>query len=168
MPAPKIRPPHMTVTPTRRIRTNFTAYSPTQGLATPTCHRLSPSVRRRPPAAGGEAADDRCPQGGISTRRPSADCSSTLPHEAGRWHVSGRSGRLQATDDPPARERIVKKVHVRELKTSAVAPECFGSAASGMRRTIAPDLPTRSEVRRRVNGAGPPSRLCRRVPPDGK
>jgi hypothetical protein len=23
-----------------------------------------------------------------------------LPHEAGRWHVSGRSGRLQATDRP--------------------------------------------------------------------
>ena len=28
------------------------------------------------------------------------DCSSTLPREAGRWHVSGRSGRLQATDRP--------------------------------------------------------------------
>src|SRR6516164_4306100 len=45
-----------------------------------------------PQAAGGEAADDRRPRGGqLCTRRPPADCSSTLPHEAGRWHVSGRS-----------------------------------------------------------------------------
>jgi len=38
--------------------------------------------------------------------------------------------------DPPAREHIVTKVHVRELKNPA--PECRRSAASGMRRTIAP------------------------------
>jgi hypothetical protein len=31
--------------------------------------------------------------------------------------------------DPPARERIVKKVHVRELKNPAVTPECRRSAA---------------------------------------
>ena len=53
-----------------------------------------------PRAAGGETADDRRPRGGVSTRRPPTDCSSTLPHEAGRWHVSGRSGRLRATDRP--------------------------------------------------------------------
>ena len=36
-----------------------------------------------PRAAGGETADDRRPRGGLSTRRPPTDCSSTLPHEAG-------------------------------------------------------------------------------------
>ena len=51
------------------------------------CPRLS-AARRRPPAgtppttAARETPQDRA-----------ADCSSTLPHEAGRWHVSGRPGR---------------------------------------------------------------------------
>jgi hypothetical protein len=90
----------------------------------------SAKSRKSPQAAGGEAADDRRPQGGISTRRPPADCSSTLPHEAGRWHVSGRSEAGPATrTDPPARGQSVTEAHVRELKNPAVAPECFRSAA---------------------------------------
>jgi hypothetical protein len=75
-----------------------------------------------------------------SAGRPPADCSSTLPHEAGRWHVSGRSGAgPTARIDPPARGSIVsRKIHVRELKKPLSHPECRRSAASGMRRTIAP------------------------------
>jgi hypothetical protein len=35
------------------------------------------------------------------------DCASTLPHEAGRWHVSGRSGAgPTARIDPPARKLV--------------------------------------------------------------
>ena len=77
MPPPKIRPPNMTMTPTRRIRTNFTTMLP---------------LKNRPPAGPFDklrAADDRRPRG----------------HEAGRWHVSGRSGAgPTARTDPPARE----------------------------------------------------------------
>jgi hypothetical protein len=56
--------------------------------------------RLAPQAAGGalrpfgktsglRAADDRRPRG----LGAPADCSSTLPHEAGRWHISCRPGR---------------------------------------------------------------------------
>jgi hypothetical protein len=77
------------------------------------------SASATPQAAGGEAADDRRPRGGVSTRRPPTDCSSTLPREAGRWHVSGRSGHLQATDRP-ACAWLHRKVHVEKPAKSGV------------------------------------------------
>jgi hypothetical protein len=56
-------------------------------MIVPSCGLVSvrPSRRRPPPA--------RCLKW---RKQATGDCSSTLPHEAGRWHVSGRSGGVEA------------------------------------------------------------------------
>jgi hypothetical protein len=89
--------------------------------------RLDHSHSLTPQAAGGEAADDRRPRGGVSTRRPPVDCSNTLLHEAGRWHVSGRPGQLFGkTGSTRLRVEGSSEIHVRELKNPAVTAEDFG------------------------------------------
>jgi len=79
--------------------------------------------RRRPPPA-------RWPTLQVGHPR---DCSSTLPHEAGRWHVSGRSDRISAKPTGSTRLRVAWGP-----RQGTDTPECRRSAASGMRRTIAP------------------------------
>jgi hypothetical protein len=92
--------------------------------ASVTLYRRPPAgSRRRPPPA-------RCLDG---VNRPPADCSSTLPHEAGRWHVSSRSGAgPTARIDPPARGSIVsRKIHVRELKNPLSHQNVAGAPRQG-------------------------------------
>ena len=136
MPPPKIRPPNMTMTPTRRIRTNFTTMLQLKNR--PPAGPFDPSGRPQgsgPPTT----AARKWPAGwwGRPPRTAPAPCR-TKP-AAGMSRVDPVGGLVQPKRiDPPAREHIVTKVHVRELKSTAVTPECRRSAASGMRRTIAP------------------------------
>jgi len=105
-------------------------------------HHVDKRWRRpAPQAAGGETADDRRPRGDrIPARHPrTAPAPCRTKPAAGMSRVDPVGGLVQPKRiDPPAREHIVTKVHVRELKSTAVTPECRRSAASGMRRTIAP------------------------------
>ena len=50
----------------------------------------------KPPTTAARKVPGWCKQGHLT------DCSSTLPHEAGRWHVSGRSGKKGSKPDRPA------------------------------------------------------------------
>ena len=79
---------------TPRPRKDGGVYSIRQGSQVTTTSANVASYRRpsagKPPTTATREAANSAPAG----------CSSTLPHEAGRWHVSGRSGRLQATDRP--------------------------------------------------------------------
>ena len=55
------------------------------------------ALHRRPPAGKPPTTATR-----EAANSALADCSSTLPHEAGRWHISGRSGKKGSKPDRPA------------------------------------------------------------------
>ena len=138
MPPPKIRPPNMTMTPTRRIRTNFTTMLP---------------LKNRPPAGPFDklrAADDRRPRG--HPRTAPAPCR-TKP-------AAGMSRVDPGQDQLPGPTRLRVSIIGGVSRQGTDAPECFRSAASGMRRTIAP-LPVdhHTASRSRQQESQPPSRM---------
>ena len=93
--------------------------------------RKSPPCERRRPPAGKPPTTGR-PQGG--TR-------GLLQHLAARSRPLACLGPIRSHQRKPTgstRLRVNEWAHVRELKNPAATPECRRSAASGMRRTIAP------------------------------
>jgi len=102
--------------------------------------------RRRPPAGKPPTTAAR------KVTRPPADCSSTLPHEAGRWHVSGPP--RSEVDEPPDRTRLRVGSGNASPRQGTEEPRCHTRIfqerrAIGMLTQSAVSIGTASRPRRR-------------------